>query len=237
MPQANLEIKRIISTDLNRSDNPLKSANISTLPFLVMRGGGLQPVNATSVAADWDVMILCDGENPGFDALNKPNGVTEVLWLHHNWNVTLKQELALRSYFGEAQFKLVPFSHVPNDYNRYLVKVAALWEKMSEDYIKNLTELDRALRSEQMESDICDFLWLWAAYRDAPKEPLNLLLRKSFIDKRSEVAKYVKMAGKDKVGIETASSSSSVEEYTQTKNFLKSMLEFHQDASLGASGS
>lgn len=240
MPQAKSEIKRIVSTHFPLDKrNPLQSAKMDTAPFLVMRNGTFQLVDAQNFGGEWDVMILSDSEAPGLDKkLEKLSGVIEVLWLHHNWNVTLQQEECLRGYFDKAEFKRIPFSHGPNDYKRYLEKVAALWDKNSNNYLENLTELDRALRSEEMESDICDFLWLWAAYRDAKENGLDTLepLKSAFINKRDKVVDHVTMLGAD-INVYGVGANSTNCEYATIKNTLKKLLESHQVASSGASGS
>lgn len=241
MPQAKSEIKRIVSTHFPFDKrNPLQSAMLVTPPFLVMRSGVLKPVDAQSFGGEWDVMILSDSEVPDLDdkELEKLSGVIEVLWLHHNWNVTLQQEKYLRGYFDKAEFKRIPFSHGHNDYKRYLEKVAALWGENGNNYLENLTELDRALRSENMESDICDFLWLWAAYRDAKVKELDTLepLKSAFNNKRDKVIDHVNMLGAD-ITIYKVGANSTNDEYTAIKNTLEKLLESHQVASSGASGS
>lgn len=158
-----LKIKRIVSTNFHDAkDNPLRSATPVTPPFLVREGGILHPVDAGNFAGDWDVMVLNDGVNLGlpgkFDSLNN---VAEVLWLYHR-GAALGQLKEINDYFGNNVLS-ISFQHTPDDYNRYLYKVEALW-KPGGEYGAKLAELDRALRMEQVESDIVDVLWLLALY-------------------------------------------------------------------------
>jgi hypothetical protein len=164
-------IKRIVSTNFTAERNPLKSAifngNPVIPPFLVKNGGILQPVTIDNWSGDWDVMVLNDGENLGLSNVGQLSEVTEVLWLYHR--VVAKGQLnKLNHLFNKCHVQQISFQHTSEYYDLYLNKVEALWKPGGGEYGAKLAELDCALRAEQAESDIVDFLWLLAVQLHSP---------------------------------------------------------------------
>lgn len=230
MPQAEPKIKRIVSTNFFYTDNPLQSARINgvqaTPPFLISSGGVSHPVNATNFVGEWDVMILGDGANSGLGDIGQLTEPVEVLWLYHRGE-TWNQWENLKKCFGSiVKFQPISFQHTPGlggGYDRYLNKVAALWESCGE-YDAKLAELDCVLRSEQVESDIVDFLWLLAVKISDSNgdEQINELYKK----KRKVVKEWAEASGLT-LGILLDAVSNSTDKrdaYTKLKNALKNSL-------------
>lgn len=190
-----------------------------------MEGGVLQQVNAVTFVGNWDVMILSDGEDHGLNMqLGTLDGVTEVMWLYHENPTTLKQQEKLeRLFLGTPQFPLIPFHHSLDYYDRYLNKVEKLWGGGTENYASSLTELDSALRAEQMESDVCDILWLLAGYIGTD----NYILFSKAITGLEKLKKYfnsdmqgVIQGGWDKLITALEQKSEVSSQYREFKNIL-----------------
>lgn len=162
-----------MSTNINAYGNPIKSAaqrNGGALPFLVGGQGIInvgvdRSITVKSFAADWDVLVLSDGETGLPGELPKLKGF-EVLWLVHGLNVAEAQRKDLKKLFGEITHE-ESFHHDDSGYGKYLDFVAKLCDG-GETYSDNLIRLDKNLRKEGMEATVVEFLWLLAALNARP---------------------------------------------------------------------
>lgn len=192
MPQIENKVKRVVSTNIDEPKNPIKSAAKGfEPPFLVDKDGIVANGALTTecLAGEWDVMILSDSAATGLPENVQPlEGPVEVLWLAHGKSVVEVQRPALTRLFGRNISEPTFFHHDEIGYTRYLNAVAALFVG-GENYSQTLAKLDLELRRDDLESDVCDLLWLLAAGRVTAGDEKKALVPAA-IDKTRKVKAY-----------------------------------------------